>query len=134
MIQNYSKVIDTMSSNRFFVSESGFDSDQVRLDPDQTHQVCHVLRLKAGDGIVVLDDAGYEYDAILTELSKREAVGRITNKRPAGGEPKVSITLFQSLLAREKFEWVLQKGTEVGVCRFIPVQTSRSIMRGQTGR
>jgi len=131
MIQKYSKAIDIMSGNRFFVSESGFDTNQVRLDPDQAHQVCHVLRLKAGDEIVVLDNAGYEYDATLTQLSKREVVGRITDKRPAGGEPRVSITLFQSLLAREKFEWVLQKGTEAGVCRFVPVQTSRSIMRAK---
>lgn len=120
-----------MSSNRFFVAESAFDGDQVTLDTEQTHQVCQVLRLKVGDRIVVLDNAGYEYDATLTQLLKREVVGRITDKRPAGGEPNVAITLFQSLLTREKFEWVLQKGTEVGVCRFVPIQTSRSIMRAK---
>jgi 16S rRNA (uracil1498-N3)-methyltransferase len=43
----------------------------------------------------------------------------------------VRIALFQSLLAREKFEWVLQKGTEVGVARFVPVQTERSIVRAR---
>ena len=120
-----------MSSHRFFVSKSGFDGNQVRLEPDQAHQVCHVLRLKAGAGVVVLDGAGYEYDVTLTTVSKREVLGQITDKRPALGESKVQITLFQSLLSREKFEWVLQKGTEVGVCRFVPVATARSIVRAK---
>ena len=120
-----------MSSNRFFVPESGFEGQDVRLTAEQAHQVCHVLRLKAGDGIIVLDNAGHEYDATLTTVAKKEAIGRITDKREASGEPKVQITLFQSLLAREKFEWVLQKGTEVGVSRFVPVQTERSVAKAR---
>jgi len=120
-----------MSPNRFFVSESGFDGDLVRLSAEQAHQVCHVLRLKAGDGIVVLDNAGNEYEVEMTASSKREVIGRIAQKRRAKGEPGVQITLFQGLLAREKFEWVLQKGTEVGVSRFVPVQTERTLLRAR---
>jgi len=116
---------------RFFVSESSFEGECVRLSPAQAHQVCHVLRLTPGDGIVVLDDSGFEYDAVLLTVTGREATCRIGEKRPAGGEPQVQVTLFQSLLARDKFEWVLQKGTEVGVTRFVPVLTRRSIVRGK---
>jgi len=131
MIRKYNKIPSHMSSNRFFVAESGFEDQNVRLSTEQAHQVCHVLRLKAGDQIVVLDNAGNEYEVMLTTITKREATGRITEKRPAVGEPKVRITLFQSLLARDKFEWVLQKGTEVGVSRFVPMQTERSIARAR---
>ena len=120
-----------MSSNRFFVPESGFEDREVRLSAEQAHQVCHVLRLQVGEAIVALDNAGYEYDVTLTAVTKREATGEITDKRQSSGEPRVRITLFQSLLAREKFEWVLQKGTEVGVARFVPVQTERSIARAK---
>jgi 16S rRNA (uracil1498-N3)-methyltransferase len=120
-----------MSSNRFFVPESGFEDRDVRLSAEQAHQVCHVLRLKVGDRVVVLDNTGYEYDVVLTVVTKREATGQVTDKRSSSGEPRVRLTLFQSLLAREKFEWVLQKGTEVGVARFVPVQTERSIARAR---
>lgn len=120
-----------MSTNRFFVEESHFEGDLVRLSAEQAHQVCHVLRLKAGDSLVVLDNAGFEYDVRLEESSSRQAVGTITGKRLASGEPKRQITLLQSLLAREKFEMVLQKGTEVGVSRFVPVQTDRSLLRAK---
>ena len=120
-----------MSANRFFVSESGFEGDFVRLSAEQAHQVCHVLRLRVGDAIIVLDGTGTEYDVKLTAASGRDAVGQIMGKREAMGEPKVQITLFQSLLTREKFEWVLQKGTEVGVSRFVPVQTERTLLRAR---
>ncbi|MBN2128347.1 MAG: 16S rRNA (uracil(1498)-N(3))-methyltransferase [Sedimentisphaerales bacterium] len=116
---------------RFFVAESSFEDECVRLSPEQAHQVCHVLRLTPGDSVVVLDDAGFEYDAVLQTVGGHEVVCRITEKRPAPGEPQVQITLFQSLLARDKFEWVLQKGTEVGATRFVPVLTQRSIVRAR---
>ncbi len=120
-----------MSSNRFFVRESSLEGDLVRLNAEQAHQVCHVLRLKPGDSLVVLDNAGFEYDVRLEESTGRQATGLITGKRLASGEPRRQITLFQSLLAREKFEMVLQKGTELGVSRFVPVQTDRSLLRAK---
>lgn len=120
-----------MSTNRFFIPASSLEDEQVRLDPEQSHQVCHVLRLKPGDTIVVLDDSGLEYDVTLTEVCLAQTRGRITGKRQAGGEPATRLVLFQSLLSREKFEWVLQKGTEVGVAQFVPVLTARSIVRAK---
>lgn len=120
-----------MSTNRFFIPASDLAGDQVRLGPEQSHQVCHVLRLKAGDSVVVLDNSGVEYDVTLTAVSRAEAVGLITGQRPAAGEPAAELVLFQSLLAREKFEWVLQKGTEVGVAQFVPVLTDRSLLRAK---
>jgi hypothetical protein len=54
-----------MSAHRFFVAPSSFEGESVRLDPEQSHQVCHVLRLKTGDRITVLDESGSEYDVVL---------------------------------------------------------------------
>jgi 16S rRNA (uracil1498-N3)-methyltransferase len=120
-----------MSSDRFFVEESAFKGEFVRFSREQAHQISRVLRLDKGGEIIVLDDKGSEYDVTLTQVSAKEAVGRITAKRPASGEPPVEIVLFQSLLAREKFEWVLQKGTEVGVTIFVPMQAERSLLRAK---
>jgi 16S rRNA (uracil1498-N3)-methyltransferase len=115
--------------NRFFVSTSDFEGDRVRLSREQAHQVRQVLRLGPGDAIVVLDDRGAEYDVTLTMVTPKEAAGRVTSTRDAAGEPTVQLTLLQSLLIREKFEWVLQKATEVGVAQFVPVLTARSLVR-----
>ncbi|MCU0917321.1 MAG: 16S rRNA (uracil(1498)-N(3))-methyltransferase [Planctomycetes bacterium] len=118
-----------MSTNRFFVATADFAGDEVRLSREQARQVQQVLRLGPGDMIAVLDGQGMEYDVRLTTVGKSEAAGQIAARRPAAGEPAVELTLFQSLLIREKFEWVLQKGTEVGVAQFVPVLTSRGIVR-----
>jgi len=118
-----------MSMNRFFVPASSFEGELVRLSREQAHQVHQVLRLGAGDAVVVLDDRGAEYEVVLTAVSQKEAVGRVASTGPAAGEPKVQLTLFQSLLVREKFEWVLQKATEVGVTQIVPVLTARGLVR-----
>lgn len=118
-----------MTVNRFFISTSDIEGDRVRLSPEQAHQVQHVLRLQPGDAIVVLDDTGIEYHVTLTAVEKRQVVGQVTDRQQARGEPAAQVTLFQSMLVREKFEWVLQKGTEIGVARFVPVLTERSLVR-----
>jgi len=118
-----------MSANRFFVSTSDLEGDRVRLSREQAHQVHQVLRLKPGDTVVVLDGQGMEYEVRLTAVGKSEAVGQITASRKTTGEPAAELTLFQSLLVREKFEWVLQKGTEIGVAEFVPILTSRGLVR-----
>jgi 16S rRNA (uracil1498-N3)-methyltransferase len=115
--------------NRFFVSESDFIGDNIVLGKRQAHQIRNVLRMNKGDRIIVLDNTGYEYEVVLAEIKKDRVLGRIEQKRPAAGEPQVRLTLYQSLLSRDKFELVLQKCTEVGVSRFVPVITQRSLVR-----
>jgi len=115
--------------NRFFISESDIQSEQVVLGKRQAHQIRNVLRMNKGDRIVVLDNTGYEYEVVLTEIKKDRVLGQTEQKRPAAGEPQVRLTLYQSLLSRDKFELVLQKCTEVGVSRFVPVITQRSLVR-----
>jgi 16S rRNA (uracil1498-N3)-methyltransferase len=121
-----------MSLNRFFISASNIEGDRIRLSPEQSHQVCHVLRLKSGDTIIVLDDSGTEYDVTLMTVCRTKTIGQVTSKHRARGEPTAEVVLFQSLLVREKFEWVLQKGTEIGVAQFVPVLTGRSLVWTKT--
>jgi 16S rRNA (uracil1498-N3)-methyltransferase len=115
--------------NRFFVSKSSIRDGRVLLGPEQAHQICHVLRLKEQDQIVVLDNQGSEYDVVIQELGRQKVEGRIVTKRVSLGEPDVQVCVYQSLLSRDKFEWVLQKCTEIGVSSFVPVVTRRSIVQ-----
>lgn len=114
--------------HRFFVSREDIRGDEVALSK-QAHQIRDVLRLKAGEHIIALDNEGAEFKVVLTAVGRDEVKGQVIEERRAAGEPEVQITLYQSLLSREKFEWVLQKCTEVGVARFVPIVTSRSIVR-----
>jgi len=115
--------------HRFFVSDDNFAGEDVVLRGRQTHQVRNVLRMRPGDHIVVLDNNGWEYALALKTVGQNKIVGQIKEKREAAGEPTVQITLYQSLLKRDKFEWVLQKCTEIGVMRFVPLVSQHSVIR-----
>ena len=113
---------------RFFVQREELEGDEVVMRR-QAHQIRNVLRLKTGEHIILLDNEGWAYEMNLTKVSRNEVKGEIVEKREAKGEPSVKITLYQGMSAREKFEWVLQKCTEIGVARFVPMITERSIVR-----
>ncbi len=115
--------------HRFFVPPEQLTGRHVHFDADQAHQMRRVLRLRPGDRVLVLDGRQWQYEVTLEEISHTRAVGRLGEPAAAAGEPAARLTLYQSLLRREKFEWVLQKGTELGVAAFVPVITRRSLVR-----
>jgi len=114
--------------HRFFVDPQFISETDVSFPPEQAHQIRTVLRMTTGAGVVVLDNAGWEYDVTITAVSKNQVLGEITARRAAAGEPATYLTLYQAMLKRDNFEWVLQKGTEIGVSRFVPVVTARSVV------
>lgn len=115
--------------HRFFVSPDQISQRFVRFDDDQAHQMRRVLRLRPGDSVLALDGLGNQYEVTLEEVSHARATGLASAAVAATGEPSARLTLYQSILRREKFEWVLQKGTEIGIAAFIPVITRRSLVR-----
>lgn len=115
--------------HRFFVDPGQIDGLIIRFDEDQAHQIRRVLRLRPGERVLVLDGLGLQYEVLLEEVSGARVNGLAASRVAAAGEPGARLTLFQSLLRREKFEWVLQKGTELGVGVFAPVITRRSLVR-----
>ena len=90
------------------------------------HQLKDVLRLRGGDHIAVLDDTGWEYEMAVARVTRDHVAGVICGKRPVA-EPGTRITLYQALLKGSKFEFILQKCTELGVSGFVPVICERCV-------
>ncbi len=120
-----------MSPHRFFITPDQITGDQAILVGEQARQVVQVLRLRPPAAIMVLDNDGWQYDLVLETVNRDRAVGTIVGKSPVTTEPAPRITLYQSLLKKDNFEWILQKGTEIGVAHFVPVISQRSIVRQQ---
>lgn len=112
--------------HHFFVSSHCIQDEQVRFPEEQSRQLERVLRLRPGDRVLVLDGTGIEREVHLQGLGK-QAWGRVTACRQNEAEPRVALDLYMGVLKGSKFETVLQKGTEVGVTRFIPMLTARSV-------
>ncbi len=86
----------------------------------------NVFRFKPGDKIILFDNSGFEFLGEIALLSKEKAAVSIISFEKNLIVPKKEIYLFCSLIKKDKFEWVLEKGTELGISHFIPIISERS--------
>jgi 16S rRNA (uracil1498-N3)-methyltransferase len=116
-----------MRLHRFFVSrEIGKDKEVVIHDTALFHQLKNVFRFTTGGQVVLLDNTGYEYHSLISSFGYGDIKFSIVSKRESKNIPTREIYLFCSLIKKDKFEWVLEKGTELGVTKFIPLISDRS--------
>jgi 16S rRNA (uracil1498-N3)-methyltransferase len=115
--------------HRFFVPPDSINSDKVTFPAEIARQMHLVLRLKPGTTVIALDGAGNELSVLLEQVASENAIGEITSRHHSAAEPKTHLTLLLCLTQREKFEWILQKCTEIGVSAFAPVISSRSLIQ-----
>lgn len=109
-----------MKIHRFFVEES-IDGDAVNIvNPDAIHQMNKVLRFEVGDTLVLIDNKGLSRMANIEKISK-EAVSCTLGEDVHSWKPKREIILCASIIKKDKFEWVIEKATELGVSRIVPV-------------
>jgi 16S rRNA (uracil1498-N3)-methyltransferase len=114
--------------HRFFVSGALLAQDPVVLTGDVAHQMRRVLRLAPGARVTLLDGEGWAHEAEVLAINGKDARLKVLSRVEAAGEPRAQIILHQAVLKGERFEWALQKGTEVGVSAFAPLVTERTII------
>ncbi len=120
--------------SRFFVDSSDvFDNVVVISDKGDVHHIKDVLRLKKGAAIEVSDSEEWEYEAEIVSLDKDEVQARITDKQRFAREPSLRVTLFQGVPKSGKADLIIQKATELGVSKMVPVFTARCIAKEGKG-
>jgi len=112
--------------HRFFVSHQAIHDDVVAFPTEIARQIVRVLRLRAGDQVIVLDGSGHELTVRLT-IDGQAVVGQIQSHRPSHAEPEVRVMLYQGMLKGSKFEIVVQHCTEVGVSNVTPIISEHSV-------
>lgn len=114
---------------RFFIPSDQIKGNKIFLEGSDQHHLLNVLRKKTGDEITVLNGKGEEYLAKVVEIGNSAVVAEIICAVERPTEPRVIINLIQGLPKSDKYEWIIQKNTELGVSRFQPVITERSTIR-----
>ncbi|MBA7593526.1 Ribosomal RNA small subunit methyltransferase E [subsurface metagenome] len=117
-----------LKMHRFFIPPQWIDHDRVVIKGKQVHQLRNVLRMAKGDRILVLDNSGWQYEVELRSVEREQVEGVVREKSLSLAEPRVKIVLYQALLKGEKFEFVLQKGTELGIASFVPMVSERCLV------
>jgi 16S rRNA (uracil1498-N3)-methyltransferase len=98
------------------------------LTAEQAHYLFSVLRLKAGDSLEVFDGRGARYRAMVEQGALR--IGEALPPSARG----VDVWLAQALAKGEKMDVVVQKATELGATRILPLETERAVVRGPSGK
>jgi 16S rRNA (uracil1498-N3)-methyltransferase len=115
-----------MTRRRFYAPPSAFTSncDSVILATDEARHLRDVLRLKPDDEVHVFDGKGKEFQCVIEESARGTVrLKVIAEVAPASSESPLRLTLAVALLKGEKFDLVVQKTTELGVTRIVPVIT-----------
>jgi 16S rRNA (uracil1498-N3)-methyltransferase len=113
--------------HRFFIPREWIDQGKVLIKGRQVHQLRNVLRLMSGDRIIVLDNTGWEYEVELERVD-RSFVSGVVRGISSVAEPKTKVTLYQALLKGSKFEFIIQRCTELGVAGFVPMVCERCVV------
>lgn len=123
-----------MRLHRFFVNQPIEFTITVVEDERLIHQWRDVFRYNIGSEIIIFDGCGVEYDAVIEKMTNREAKLRLISERQ-GLVPNQKIILCQSLIKKDRMEWVVEKATELGISKIVPILSERSEKKGfNTGR
>jgi len=93
------------------------------------NHIARVLRLRSGDELTVFDGSGGEFGARIEEFRKEAVVVCVVEHRTLDRESPLSLTLAQGVSRGERMDWIIQKATELGASRIVPVLTKRSVVR-----
>jgi 16S rRNA (uracil1498-N3)-methyltransferase len=117
----------------FFVSLKNIKDSEVLITGSEARHIVTVLRKREGDEIDIFDGYGDEFRVRILEINRSAGFPRIkaeviTQKRRET-EPKLKITLFQSIPKGNKLDFIVQKCTEIGVSEIVPITTERTIVK-----
>jgi 16S rRNA (uracil1498-N3)-methyltransferase len=104
------------------------------LPPDRSHYVSRVLRLRAGDSLVLFDGGGREFPATVAKVSREEVRAIIGEPRARDVESPLQVHLIQGIPRGDRMDIIVQKATELGVHRITPVVTGFSVVRLDAGK
>jgi 16S rRNA (uracil1498-N3)-methyltransferase len=114
---------------RFLIDPDDLDAGRARLSGDQARHATSVLRLGVGDRVVVLDGQGREWEARLAFAAPdRVDLDALTPRTPLPESP-LNLTLGLVVLRPEKMDLVVQKSTELGLRRLVPLRSVHGAVR-----
>lgn len=99
------------------------------IEGSAANHITRVLRLRSGDELTVFDGTGGEFGARIEEFRKEAVVVSVEAHRELDRESPLPLTLAQGISRGERMDWIIQKATELGASRIVPVFTKRSVVR-----
>jgi len=113
--------------HRFFLPPAECKAGEFTLPESESHHGLHVLRLRERERLVVLDGAGTELLCEVISTDHRQLKIRVLQRNPIPPLP-CHVTLAQAITRGKSMEMIVQKATELGVSRIVPIRSERSVV------
>jgi 16S rRNA (uracil1498-N3)-methyltransferase len=113
-------------ADRYFV-ETPITGAQARLSGGEAHHLANVMRAKSGQSVTLFDGSGAEFDARIESVGRSEIALNVVSRIEVDRELSRRLTLAVSLPKGDRQRWLVEKATELGVARMVPLITTRSV-------
>lgn len=114
----------------FYARPESVTPPTLTITGEELSHLSHVMRMREGDAIRVVDGIGTSYEALIASITRTSALCRITGSTRMLHEPARSLTLGAGMLKNpSRFDYLVEKAVEIGVARIVPILTERTIPR-----
>jgi 16S rRNA (uracil1498-N3)-methyltransferase len=114
---------------RVYVEATLNPGSLVELPRDTASHLAKVLRARSGDELIMFNGDGREFDGVIEAVRGSRVSASIGDSRPVDRESPLAITLVQCVPRGDRMDFIVQKATELGVARIVPVLSQRSVVR-----
>ena len=114
---------------KFFVDKGQITDNLAYITGEDISHLTRVLRAEIGDEITLCDGDGTDFETVIEEISKDKVTLKILSSDTCEAEPKTEVVLFQALPKQGKMEYIIQKTTELGISKVVPVYTKRCVVK-----
>lgn len=118
-----------MRLTRLYVDAPLAPGGVLELPADAAAHVARVLRAREGDPVVLFNDDGSEFESRIESVRGVRVAVAIGAARTAARESPIALTLLQCLPRGDRMDWIVQKATELGVARIVPLVSRRSVVK-----
>jgi len=116
-------------TRRFFVEAATLAGDRIEIDGALAHRLAKVLRMRAGDEVILFGGSGEDVRVRLEDETDRRIAAAVLDRGPGPREPRLRVHLYQSITKGDRFEWLLEKATEIGVAAITPLVAARAVVK-----
>lgn len=118
---------------RIFLPPEKLSSNHIHITGEQAHYLSLVLRLAPGELLTVFDGHGYRYECKTVSVHRKGVIAEVIKKDSYSTESPITVILAQGIAKGDKMDFIVQKSTETGVSKIVPLITERSQVR-HTGK
>lgn len=119
--------------HKFFVTPQKINNSKAIIEGDDVKHIYKVLRLEEGDEVVINNSEGKEYLGRIADVNKGSVTVDIIETMEINNESDLQVDLYQGLPKSAKMDYIVQKGTELGINKFTPIITERVIVKSELG-